>query len=86
MHDTKVEDIKDEATAIRLAAELATKKATEDLSTFSAGRTSSSRQRIKELLDKQRVTDEARKTDSSMEEKASQAFKPDYGKMLWVFR
>ena len=79
------DDIKDEATAIRLSAEMATKKATEDLSTYSGGRTSSSRQRIRELLDKQRVIDEAR-NDSNTDSKAPAAFKSDYGKMLWVFR
>ena len=64
---------------------MATKKATEDLSTYSGGRTSSSRQRIRELLDKQRVIDEAR-NDSNTDSKAPAAFKSDYGKMLWVFR
>ena len=84
--DTKQEDIKDEATAIRLAAEMATKKATEERAAYGGGSTSSSRQRIRELLNKQRVVDEARNTESSTDETAQQAFKPDYGKMLWVFR
>ena len=79
------DDIKDEATAIRLSAEMATKKATEDLSTYGGGRPSSSRQRIRELLDKQRVADEARK-DNNIDDKAPAASKSDHGKMLWVFR
>ena len=79
------DDIKDEANAIRLAAEMATKKVTEEISSYGGGRTSNSRQRIRELLDKQRVVDEARKTDN-IDEKAQNAFKSDYGKMLWVFR
>ena len=79
------DDIKDEANAIRLAAEMATKKATEDIASYGAGRTSNSRQRIRELLDKQRVGEEARKVDN-IDDKAKTAFKGDYGKMLWVFR
>ena len=79
------DDIKDEATAIRLAAEMASKKATDDVSGYAGGRTSSSRARIRELLDKQRVVDQVRKT-SDVDEKAQNAFKADYGKMLWVFR
>jgi len=43
---------------------MATKKVTEDISSYAGGRTSNSRQRIRELLDKQRVVDEARKTDN----------------------
>jgi len=78
------DDIKDEANSIILAAELATKKATEDLSVL-GGRTSNSRARIRELLDKQRVVDDARK-EQNIDEKAQNAFKSDYGKMLWVFR
>ena len=78
------DDIKDEANSIILAAELATKKATEDLSAL-GGRTSNSRARIRELLDKQRVVDDARK-EQNIDEKAQNAFKSDYGKMLWVFR
>merc|ERR1712136_434531 len=78
------DDIKDEANSIILAAELATKKATEDLSSI-GGRTSNSRSKIRELLEKQRVVDDARK-EQKMDEKAQNAFKSDYGKMLWVFR
>ena len=78
------DDIKDEANSIILAAELATKKATEDISAIGS-RTSSSRSKIRELLDKQRVVDDARK-EQNMDEKAQNAFKSDYGKMLWVFR
>ena len=64
---------------------MATKKVTEDISSYAGGRTSNSRQRIRELLDKQRVVDEARKSDN-IDGKAQNAFKGDYGKMLWVFR
>ena len=78
------DDIKDEANSIILAAELATKKATEELTTI-GGRTSNSRSKIRELLEKQRVVDDARK-EQNMDEKAQNAFKSDYGKMLWVFR
>ena len=65
---------------------MATKKATEEISSYGGGRTSNSRQRIRELLDKQRVVDEARKSSVNIDEQAKNAFKSDYGKMLWVFR
>ena len=96
------EDIKDEATAIRLAADLATKRMTgtsatsarlNSLSTGSMLPPSSSRQRIRDLLNKQRGGDEGEppsggplSTSSSSSSTNKDPFQPNLGKMLWVYR
>ncbi len=76
--------------AIRLAADLASKKAMEDMkggtSTLPSS-TSSSRARIREILAKQRQEQETKQSDKEeAERKASAAFDPSNRKLLWVFR
>lgn len=71
--------------AIRLAADLASKKALEEIKSPTGG--SSSRQRIREILQKQREDQEKRvEEDRAVEQKAGSAFDPTNRKLLWVFR
>ena len=81
------QDLKDEALAIRLAADIASKRALEDVTkstTTTSG--SSSRQRIRDILQKQREDQDKRKDDHEVERKVSSAFDPSSRKLLWVFR
>lgn len=82
------EDIKDEATAICMAADLAARKAVDTVSYYGSQRTSSSRQRIRELLDKQKREDERSRVGPLIEQPLAQSdpFKRDYGRLLWLFR
>ena len=80
--------------AIRLAADLASKKALEESSTGTpsgmASRlstSSSSRQRIRDILQKQREESERQtKEKEDVERKVSSSFDPSNRKLLWVFR
>ena len=84
-----MQEIQDEALAIRLAADIASKKALEDLKTTPSlpSSASSSRQRIREILQKQRQEGESRGVeDKETEKMASAAFDPSRSKLLWVFR
>merc|ERR1719384_1184155 len=84
----KEQDLKDEALAIRLAADIASKRALDDVtkSPNSTSGSSSSRQRIRDILQKQREDQEKRKDDQEVERKVSSAFDPSSRKLLWVFR
>ena len=93
MHKTKhilyFQDLKDEALAIRLAADLASKKAMENVKPTSTASASSSRQRIRDILAKQREDQEKRTNENEeleTERKISSAFDPSNRKLLWVFR
>ena len=83
-----LQDLKDEALAIRLAADVASKKALEDIPSVNSS-TSSSRQRIRDILNKQREEqDKLRGSENvqNVERKVSSAFDPSSRKLLWVFR
>merc|ERR1712129_114799 len=96
------QDLKDEAMAIRLAADLASKKALEKNQTSSSlggtsgansvsitplSTSSSSRQRIRDILQKQREESERQnKEKEDVERKVSSSFDPSKNKLLWVFR
>ena len=91
------DDIKDEATAIRLAADLATKRQVgggprvNSISRGSMVPPSSSRQRIRDLLNKQRGGDDEPtggplSNSSSSTSTNKDPFQPNLGKMLWVYR
>lgn len=85
------QDLKDEALAIRLAADLASKKALDELRSGDATSlpqsSSSSRQRIRDILQKQRQENEKRALEEKeVERKVSTAFDPSNRKLLWVFR
>ena len=79
------QEIRDEATAIRLAADIASKRAAVRISQTSVP-TSSSRQRIRELLAKQRLDEEPAESSTASSVKAKDPFQPNLGKMLWVYR
>jgi len=84
------EELKDEALAIRLAADIASKKALDEIKspTGTGSSSSSSRQRIREILQKQREDHEKRSEENkyAVEEKVKSAFDPTNRKLLWVFR
>ena len=96
------QDLKDEAMAIRLAADLASKKALEknqnssshggasgadSVSITPLSTSSSSRQRIRDILQKQREESERQnKEKEDVERKVSSSFDPSKNKLLWVFR
>ena len=81
--------------AIRLAADLASKKALEGSGSNNSGMnsaskpstSSSSRQRIRDILQKQREESERQtKEREEVERKVSSSFDPSNRKLLWVFR
>ena len=84
------QELKDEALAIRLAADIASKKALDEIKspTGTGSSSSSSRQRIREILQKQREDHEKRSEENkyAVEEKVKSAFDPTNRKLLWVFR
>merc|ERR1719510_2348349 len=82
------EELKDEALAIRLAADIASKKALDEIKSPTSSSSSSSRQRIREILQKQREDHEKRSEENkyAVEEKVKSAFDPTNRKLLWVFR
>jgi hypothetical protein len=82
-----LQELKDEAMAIRLTADLASKRALEDMKNNSSV-PGSSRQRIRDILQKQREEQEKRSgEDKEAERKVSSAFDPTVRSgVLWVFR
>jgi hypothetical protein len=85
------QELKDEANAIRLSAELASKKALEEnlLATSSSNRlqASSSRLRIREILEKQRVQSLDRSPSSQIIGSERTPFgHASPSRNLWVFR
>ena len=78
-----VQKLKDEATDIRLSAELASKKA---LEVTGSGPASSSRLRIREVLERQRLHSLDRSATQTVDTVESLPFGSGYNSRLWVFR
>ena len=78
-HCSFSQELKDEALAIRLAADIASKKALDEIKSPTSSSSSSSRQRIREILQKQREDHEKRSEENkyAVEEKVPEPSKAE---------